>query len=728
LRPIFWILLVLAAVQIISWLASPLYAVKGIANYAPLHTLLETIAIVISMLVFAVGWGVYDKERPSNFMLLACIFVGVAMLDFLHAISYQGMPDFITASDPEKAINFWLAARALAAFGLLAVALLPWRQPRSVVTRWLTLAGVLLLVWILGWIGLLHPEWTPQTYIPGQGLTAFKVMSEYFLIAIYITAALRFLQQMRTSQPYDVVGLFAAVSVMALSELFFTLYSDVTDVFNLLGHIYKIIAYGFIYSSVFIGGIRTPYQRMYESRNLLQAVIEAIPLRVFWKDRESRYLGCNTLFANDAGEISPESIIGKYDIQLTWREHADLYLADDRQVMNSTSSKLAYEEPQTLASGKHVWLRTSKAPLHDAANEVIGVLGIYEDITKQKRDDHELRLTQTAIDKSKSAFYRLNSEGVVLYANEHACQGLGYSRDELIGKHLWEFDPNISAETWPRGWERIKRAGGVNLQSHHRRKDGTVFPIEVTSNYIFSDGEEYLFSFVQDITERKRIERDLHLTHTAINKSRIAFYWLTPEGQVIYVNDYACQSLGYSREELTGLYIWDFDPDFPPEAQPAAWEEQKKKGMIVVVTRHRRKDGTIFPVEVIANYIAADGEEHSFAFVQDISERKATEEKIRDLAFFDPLTRLPNRRLLIDRLQHALTNSARDGVYGAILFIDLDNFKKINDTKGHAVGDLLLLEATSRLQSGVREGDTIARLGGDEFVVVLEDLDGDHEH
>jgi len=897
-------LLVFAAIQIITWLAPSLYVAKGIANYAPLHTLLEFIAIVISILVFAVVWSAYDKECPRNFMVLASIFVGVAILDFLHTISYQGMPDFITPSGPEKAIYFWLAARALSAFGLLAIAFLPWRQKSSVMARWLTLSGVLLLVGILSWIGLLHLEWMPRTIIPVQGLTTFKVMGEYSLVAVYIIAGLRFLHQMHAPQCYDVVGLFAAVCVMALSELFFTLYADVTDIFNLLGHIYKDIAYGFIYNSVFISSIRAPYQRMHESKNILQAVIEAIPVRVFWKDRESRYLGCNTLFATDAGEASPENVVGKYDVQLAWREQAELYRSDDRQVMDSASSKLVYEEPQTSGSGKRIWLRTSKVPLHNVANEVIGVLGTYEDITKQKQDEHELRLTQTAIDKSKSAFYRLNPEGAVLYSNDHACQGLGYSRDELIGKYVWEFDPDFPPDAWSPMWAGIKKTGLFNIETRHRRKDGTVFPVEVIGNYIVSEGEEYSFTFVQDITERKRIERDLHLTHTAINKSRNAFFWLTPQGQVNYANDYACQNLGYSCEELTGLYIWDFDPDFPPEAQPKAWEEQKKKGMISLETRHRRKDGTIFPVEVIANYIATEGEEHSFVFVQDITERKqaeqtqirltrslkllskcnallihaeseqeiltnicklavemggyvmawvgfaendaaktvlpvaqsgyeegyldnvnitwadtergrgptgtairtgvtainqnvltnpnmapwreaaikrgyqssialpliiknrvlgaltlhssdheafekkevglleelasdlaygiqtlrtrveheAAEKKLEFLAHHDPLTGLPNRLLLRDRFDQAMAIANRERADVAVLFLDLDNFKHVNDSLGHVIGDQLLIRVSERIQECIRETDTISRQGGDEFIILLTNI------
>ena len=111
--------------------------------------------------------------------------------------------------------------------------------------------------------------------------------------------------------------------------------------------------------------------------------------------------------------------------------------------------------------------------------------------------------------------------------------------------------------------------------------------------------------------------------------------------------------------------------------------------------------------------------------LSDITQRKAAEEQIRQLAFFDPLTELPNRRLLMDRLQHALTTSDRTGRTGALLFIDLDNFKFLNDTRGHDQGDQLLRQAGKRLSGCVRDCDTVARLGGDEFLVVLENMDSD---
>lgn len=785
LRPIFYLLLLLASIQIVVWLAPPLYSAKGIASYESLHTLLELIAIVISVLVFAVGWGAYDKERPSNFMLLACTFAGVAILDLLHVLSYQGMPDFITASSQEKAIDFWLAARALSALGLLAIAFLPWRQTRSAVVRWLVLAGVLLLVAIVGWIGLLHPEWTPPTYVPGRGLTAFKVNSEYVLCAIYIITALRFLQQMRVPQPYNVAGLFAAVSVMALSELFFTLYADATDVFNLLGHIYKVIAYGFIYNSIFIDSIRAPYQRVYESKNLLQTVIEAIPVRIFWKDRELRYLGCNTLFASDAGKGTPEKVIGKYDEQMAWGEQAELYRADDRQVLQSDSPKIAYEEPQTRISGERIWLRTSKVPLHDAANDVIGILGIYEDITQQKWSDQELRLMQAAIDKSKSAFYRLSPEGVVLYVNDYAETSLGYSHEELVGLHIWEFDPDFPPEAWPPMWAELKQTGVVNIETRHRRKDGTIFPVLVTANYFALDSEEYSFAFVQDITERKQTEqKQIKLARALMLLSKCNSLLVHAENEQGILSDVCKLAVetggymmawvgfadsdtaktvrpvaqsGYEQGYLDGADItWSdtergqgptgtairmretvINQDVLTNPKMAPWREAAVKtgyqsSIALPLISDKRMLGSL---SIYSGESNAFGEEEVLLLkelagdlaygIETLRTRirnDAAEKKIEFLAYHDPLTDLPNRVLLRDRFDQAVALANRECSGVAVLFLDLDNFKHVNDSLGHVVGDKLLIRVAERLRLCVRGTDTISRQGGDEFIILVTNL------
>ncbi|HEY7987237.1 MAG TPA: EAL domain-containing protein [Methylophilaceae bacterium] len=233
----------------------------------------------------------------------------------------------------------------------------------------------------------------------------------------------------------------------------------------------------------------------------------------------------------------------------------------------------------------------------------------------------------------------------------------------------------------------------------------------------------YMMGTNWDDSAHARTQQQLQLAHTAIDVSRNAFYRVSQSGMVLYANDAACRSLGYDQEELTGMFVWAFDPNFPKDAWPTLWAELKKTGVVNLETHHRRKDGSIFPVEVAGNIIATEGEDYSFVFVHDITERKKTEELVWHQANFDFLTGLPNRRMFHDRLEQELKKAHRVGLPLALMFIDLDRFKEINDTLGHDMGDALLKEASHRLTSCVRDTDTISRLGGDEFTVILGELD-----
>ncbi|MBC6936262.1 MAG: PAS domain S-box protein [Chloroflexi bacterium] len=147
-----------------------------------------------------------------------------------------------------------------------------------------------------------------------------------------------------------------------------------------------------------------------EAQNMLKTVIDTIPVRVFWKDKNLRYLGCNHAFAEDAGLDSPEAIIGKDDYELSWAEVADLYRGDDQAVIESGQARINYEEPQTHTDGSEMWLRTSKLPLRDADGEIIGVLGLYEDITEHKRMEQEReRLQQQIIEAQRQALQELST-------------------------------------------------------------------------------------------------------------------------------------------------------------------------------------------------------------------------------------------------------------------------------------------------------------------------------
>lgn len=159
------------------------------------------------------------------------------------------------------------------------------------------------------------------------------------------------------------------------------------------------------------------------------------------------------------------------------------------------------------------------------------------------------------------------------------------------------------------------------------------------------------------------------------------------------------------------------------------WQVLKSTGHWQGEIWNRRKKGEIFAewLTITAVYDAKQRVTNYVGAFLDITQRKEDEEKIRKLAFYDPLTNLPNRRLLMERLEHAIKVTDRTKNYGAVLFIDMDNFKALNDTKGHDVGDQMLLEVAHRLKRQLRDSDTVSRLGGDEFVVLLEGLDLDLE-
>ncbi|MGO9443616.1 MAG: PAS domain S-box protein [Thiobacillaceae bacterium] len=368
---------------------------------------------------------------------------------------------------------------------------------------------------------------------------------------------------------------------------------------------------------------------------LLKAILETIPTRIFWKDRDLRYLGGNTAFANDAGLDRPEELIGKDDSELTWAEHAARYQADERQIMESGNSKVAYVESQTALGDSPAWLRTSKVPLRDMAGEIIGVLGIYEDITASKQAEATLQLQSAALEACANAIVITDHRGVTQWANPAFCSLSGYALDEIIGRTPGTLLRSgvQTPRTYEELWQTIRGGRVWSGEIVNRRKDGTLYHEYMTITPVL-DAEGSVRHFVavkQDVTERKEAQRRLQLAQQILDKSQ-AFLWTDANGKVVYANDVACSSLGYTRDELTGKAVWDFDTDFKAEYWPAAWAEIRQKGVLNLESRYRRKDGSVFPVEITAHHGKYEGEEHSFAFVQDITVRRTNERQIRRLS------------------------------------------------------------------------------------------------
>lgn len=350
-----------------------------------------------------------------------------------------------------------------------------------------------------------------------------------------------------------------------------------------------------------------------ESSSLLKSIIDTAPLRIFWKDKDLNYLGCNLIFASDAGEVDPSNVVGKNDTQLYWKEQAASYQADDRKVIESRVAKLFYEETQTTPDGKTIWLNTSKIPLCNKDGEVFGILGIYEDVTLRKEMElsleKEKNTAQDYLDIVGVMILVLDIDNTVQLINRRGCEIIGYGVNEVIGKNWMEnFVP-----------ERFRKE--VNVVS-----DTLINPQQSTITY-----------FENPV--------------------------LTKDGQ-------------------ERMIAWTNTPLF-----------DKERNIIGFLTSG-----------------------------QDITDRRIAEERSRYLANYDSLTGLPNRAHLDDHMRYTLSLAKRAHDTLAIMFLDLDHFKKVNDTLGHNIGDKLLIESAKRLQSAVREEDTVARLGGDEFIILLPNL------
>ncbi|WP_211453183.1 bifunctional diguanylate cyclase/phosphodiesterase [Collimonas antrihumi] len=286
--------------------------------------------------------------------------------------------------------------------------------------------------------------------------------------------------------------------------------------------------------------------------------------------------------------------------------------------------------------------------------------------------------------------------------------------------------PDDMPRVGPEFQKALQGLRGDDLEFRSVRKDGSVFWLSISWAPI-CDAKGAFTGFRtsgRDITERKQAEAELRIAAVAFD-SREGMMVTDAECRILRINSAFTDSTGYTAAEVVGqtprmLQSGRHDPAFYREMWDAIHNSGGWQGEIW----DRRKNGEVYPKWLTISAVTGDDGvvTHYIGTHHDITERKISEERIKELAFFDALTHLPNRTLLLDRLTQALTVSARNETCGALLFVDLDHFKTLNDTLGHDQGDLLLLQAAQRLAASVREVDTVARVGGDEFVVVLGSL------
>lgn len=379
-------------------------------------------------------------------------------------------------------------------------------------------------------------------------------------------------------------------------------------------------------------------------------------------------------------------------------------------------------------------LRRFEVRLHALAGEN-RVLALARDVTEHHAAQERLRTSEARFrgllqSISSVAVQGYQADGTITYWN-HASERLyGYPEADVLGGNVLEALVPLSYRSQVEDALRAMRDTGEILPPQELvmlHRNGHEVP--VLSSYAAIEGatdHAEFFRFDIDLTERKRTEAELRVAATAF-EAQEGMMVTNAHREILRVNQAFTRISGFEDYEVIGRQPTMFssgwhDNAFYKEMNETLLDQGSWEGEIW----NRRKNGEVYPQWLHITAVTDDtgAVSHYVSTVTDITQRKAAEDQIRQLAFYDPLTGLPNRRMLLDRLRHALASSARSGACGALLFIDLDHFKTLNDTLGHDKGDLLLQQVAQRLIDTVREEDTVARLGGDEYVVMLEGLDG----
>lgn len=317
-----------------------------------------------------------------------------------------------------------------------------------------------------------------------------------------------------------------------------------------------------------------------------------------------------------------------------------------------------------------------------------------------------------------------NSEGRMEFVNNAFCRVFRMTPEKVLGKLDHELWPVDLADRFRENDQRVLSSNnGEEIQEEVRDETGQAHTfLSYKFSFVNSAGNSLLGGVAIDVTERLAAENALKLSQFSIDCADDTILWIDETGKIFNANRAACRTLGYEEQELVGLHISKIDPLIEMNGFAASRARLKTAGSLMVESIHRRSDGVTFPVEIRQNFLEFQGHQYSCCMSRDITERKRAEAELSRQALHDELTGLPNRRYLEKRLASAIDQARARQQSVGVVYLDLDGFKLVNDTLGHAAGDQLLKKVAARLQESLRKSDMLFRMGGDEFTLVLNDV------
>ena len=432
--------------------------------------------------------------------------------------------------------------------------------------------------------------------------------------------------------------------------------------------------------------------------------------------------------------VSPNVVrmLGYSADQMIGMDAGAVYVSPDARdrmveaVRAANGSSVALEVELRRKDGSTIWAVINGCSLTDGAGEFAGIQGVVRDTTEHWR-------TRKTLEDSEDRFRRLSdvaSEAICIHFQgkiidfNKAFEGMfRYSRDEFLQMWAWEV---IDPRDVPHAKDMVRQEYEEPYEVRGLRKDGSIFPMEIYSKHSWMGEKSVRVTAIRDLTQRKQAEESVRLLSQAVEQSPVAVAVVDAAGLVQYVNSAHGAMTGHASSAMVGAKVAALFPGKARSATDDMWQVlqggSEWRDEVQVAGAH----GVPRWLQVWSSRVATSGDDHVHYLImmEDITVRKEQERRLLHQALYDGLTDLPNRTLALERLSHEMEIARETGRHVALLFVDLDEFKAINDSLGHEYGDELLVLASERLRRSAGPDSVVARFGGDEFLVIMGDMEG----
>lgn len=708
-RVLYRLIILSAGTFLLSAIAVWILKLNQLMHSIPLHVALETsgsiIALFFSFFIFK-----FDNNNNyylSRFHYVSLSLTAIAVIGFFHAVSLPGQ------------VFVWLYTTGMFVGSIIVLGVfIPERRVSSWVYTLLPLISVAVAV-LISTLLFYKGDMLPAAIVDGE-FSSSEILVTNLSALFFLLASMAFAYHYRQKHQYEDIYFFALTLLLCAAAFLFQ-YSKLWETTWWYWHFIRLS--GFIFVLLYFIRFIEEKNKLYVSRELQSSVIEFSADAIITQSLDGTIQTWNTAAEKLFGYKGDEAI-GKPAAILYSPATALMESENIRQIREGASFK-QFETVLIAKNGVYVDVAVTLSPIKNSNNVIIGISKIARDITERKKAAEAFQRlflrNEAILDSVPDIIMQVDIDKRYTWANKN---GIAFFGEDVIGKeasYYFEGEQDTYEMTNPLfgGEQNI-----VYVESFQRRCDGEIRLLAWWCRVLHDENGHPIgaLSSAQDITNYKKSKRELRKLSQAIEQSPNSIIITDSNARIEYVNAAFTTATGYTQEEVIGKNPRMFQSGkTSPSAYDELWNMLKQGKSWHGEFVNQTKEGREFIEEVkIAPIFQTDGTlSHYMAIKDDITDKKHTEERVYYLANYDSLTGLPNRTQFIERITYLINVAKRHDVEFAILFLDLDHFKDINDILGHSIGDTLLVELAKRIQSIIRDDDMVSRLGGDEFIFIV---------